>query len=106
MKIMAIIKRIRLQMLRDKRALALMMVAPLLVLTLLHYLLSSETPTPILGISHLDESLIEQLESKEMMIKQYNNIENRTETIKKDELDGFLTFDNGKYNLIILNEQL
>ena len=43
MRTIALVKRVCIQMVRDKRALALMMVAPLVVLTLLNYLLSSNT---------------------------------------------------------------
>lgn len=105
MRIIAIIKRIRLQMLRDKRALALMMVAPLLILTLLHYLLSSETPAPTIGVSNLDDALIEQLEEKEILIKQYDTNVNSIEAVLHDNIDGFLTSNNEKYELTITNEQ-
>ena len=57
MRIAAMVKRIFHQMLRDKRALALMMVAPLLVLTLMNYLLSGNTVNPRLGVINADDKL-------------------------------------------------
>ncbi len=46
MRILSLVKRIARQMIRDKRTLALMMVAPLLILTLMHFLFTLDSPEP------------------------------------------------------------
>ncbi|WP_040206000.1 ABC transporter permease [Neobacillus jeddahensis] len=105
MRILALLKRIIHQMVRDKRALAMMMVAPLLILTLLHYLLSSNTVDPRLGVTGVDETLVSQLKDKDIIVKQYDAQANLKQVIKDDDLDGFLQFDGDHINLTLINEQ-
>jgi len=105
MRILALIKRIIHQMLRDKRALALMMVAPLLILTLLHYLLGSETADPRIGVSGADASMVEQLKSKDIIVKQYNHLQNTEQTMNDDDLDGVLQFNSDEIKLVLKNDQ-
>ncbi|MEW9053523.1 MAG: ABC transporter permease [Neobacillus sp.] len=103
MRVLALVKRILHQMLRDKRALALMMVAPLIILTLLHYLLAANTVVPKLGVYAADDSLLEQLATKEIEITEYQKITNLEETLLKDELDGFLQLNDEEYKLTLTN---
>lgn len=98
MRTIALVKRIIHQMLRDKRALALMMVAPLIILTLLHYLLSGNTVEPRLGVINGDDTLVEQLKDKDIIVKQYDQIKNTKKVIIDDELDGVLQFNDEKLN--------
>lgn len=105
MRVVAFIRRIIQQMLRDKRALALMMVAPLLILTLLHYLFSVENPTPTIGVSNLDNELIEQLKEKEMDVTQYDSPKNIEKIIIDNDLDGYLQENDKKIDLILQNDQ-
>jgi ABC-2 type transport system permease protein len=105
MRIAAMVKRIFSQMLRDKRALALMMVAPLLILTLLNYLLSSNTVDPRLGVINTDDSLIEQLKEREIVVIRYDQLKNSEKVIIEDDLDGVLEFSGEKISLTLSNEQ-
>lgn len=105
MRVVAFIRRIIQQMLRDKRALALMMVAPLLILTLLHYLFSVENPTPTIGVSNLDNELIEQLKEKEMDVTQYDSPKNIEKIIIDNDLAGYLQENDKKIDLILQNDQ-
>lgn len=105
MRIQALVKRIVHQMLRDKRALAMMMVAPLLILTLLHYLLASNTVEPRLGVVNADASLIEQLGDKDIKVIQYENVKDTEKTMLEDDLDGFLDVKNDTYSLTLTNTQ-
>ncbi len=105
MRILALVKRIFHQMLRDKRALALMMVAPLLILTLLHYLLGGNTIDPRLGVTGADASIVEQLKSKDIIVKQYNQLSDPNKVINDDDLDGMLQFSGERIKLILKNEQ-
>ena len=103
MRVLALVKRISQQMIRDKRALALMMIAPLLILTLLDYLLSSNEVTPILGVNHVDEALIEQLEDMGVTVLQYDNLTNRKQLIIEDKLDGILQMEGNNIQLTLKN---
>ncbi|AGK52400.1 ABC transporter permease [Bacillus sp. 1NLA3E] len=105
MRTIALVKRIIHQMLRDKRALALMMVAPLIILTLLHYLLSGNTVEPRLGVINGDDTLVEQLKDKDIIVKQYDQIKNTKKVIIDDELDGVLQFNDEKIKLTLKNSQ-
>lgn len=102
MTVSALVKRIFLQMLRDKRALALMMVAPLMVLTLLHYLFTSNTVNPRVGTLNVDASVTDQL--KDTVVKQYTSLNSTKKTIVQDNLDAVLQFDGEKYTLTLRND--
>lgn len=105
MRTIALVKRIFHQMLRDKRALALMMVAPLIILTLLHYLLTSDTITPRIGVSDVDNTLVEQLKEKDIIVIQYDQLKNTKKIMIDDDLDGILQFKGEKIHLTLKNEQ-
>ena len=77
-------------MLRDKRTLALMMVAPLLILTLVHFLFTSESnEKPQLGVINGDVTLVESL-AQELSVHEYKQVNNVKEIIADDKLDGLL----------------
>ncbi|MBP2242054.1 ABC-2 type transport system permease protein [Cytobacillus eiseniae] len=103
MRVLALVKRISQQMIRDKRALALMMVAPLLILTLLDYLLTSETVTPKIGVAHVDDMLIEQLEEMDIAVLTYDDIEDKEQIIIDKELDGFLRMEDDNIQITLKN---
>jgi ABC-2 type transport system permease protein len=105
MRVLALVKRIIHQMGRDKRALAMMMVAPLLILTLLHYLLSDNATDPKIGVIHADQAMITQLKAKDIQVKQYDEIKNVKKVMNNDELDGVLQFDDEKLNITLKNDQ-
>lgn len=103
MRIKAIVRRIFKQMFRDKRTLALLFVAPLFILTLMHLLFNSEQVDPLLGIEGADDSFINKLEAKNIEVQTYTNVKNAHDTVVDDELDGFLKMDDEKQQLTLLN---
>jgi ABC-2 type transport system permease protein len=105
MRILALVKRICHQMVRDKRALAMMMVAPLLILTLLHYLLSDNTVNPRLGVINGDPSIVTQLKDKDIVVKQFNSIKDTQKIMTDDDLDGVLKISDEKIKLTLKNDQ-
>lgn len=105
MRILAMVKRIIRQMLRDKRALALMMVAPLLILTLLNYLLNANTVDARLGVMNADDALIEQFKDKHIIVVEYDHVNDVEDVLKEDDLDGFLEIDSEKISLSLTNDQ-
>jgi len=105
MRTIALVKRICIQMVRDKRTLALMMIAPLVILTLLHYLLSADTSSPRLGVNGIEEELVEQLNDKEIEVIQYDQLKNTNQVMKHDHLDGFLQIEGEEIHLTLTNDQ-
>ncbi|WP_102273508.1 ABC transporter permease [Cytobacillus massiliigabonensis] len=103
MRVLALVKRIFQQMIRDKRALALMMVAPLLILTLLDYLLSSNEVTPRLGVNQVDEALIEQLENMDVTVLQYDQLDSIKKSMTEDNLDGIVQMKDEDIQLTLKN---
>ncbi|WP_419954489.1 ABC transporter permease [Neobacillus niacini] len=103
MRILAMVKRIFFQMLRDKRALALMMVAPLLVLTLLNYLLAGNTVDPRLGVINAADNLIERLEDSEITVIQVDA--NTKDLLLDKDLDGILDINGEDISLTLTNDQ-
>ena len=58
MRTLALIKRICLEMVRDKRTLALLFIAPLLILSLMYLLFNGESADPKLGVVNVDSDLV------------------------------------------------
>lgn len=103
MRIIALVKRICLQMLRDKRTLALMMVAPLVILTLIHFLFNSDTVNPRLGVVNGDAALIQLLKDNEITVKEYSKVKNPRQSILDDDLEGILLLEEEKTKIIFEN---
>ncbi|MCM3693521.1 ABC transporter permease [Neobacillus niacini] len=103
MSILALVKRIFHQMLRDKRALALMMVAPLLILTLLNYLLAGNTVDSRLGVINADDMLVEILKDTDITVLKV--VENTKDILLDKDLDGILEFTGEEISLTLTNDQ-
>lgn len=66
MRIIAIFKRIMTELRRDKRTLAIVFVAPLLILTLLFAILqNSSSVTARLGVYQVDQTIVNQLKKND-----------------------------------------
>ncbi|MFF2754556.1 ABC transporter permease [Psychrobacillus sp. NPDC058041] len=104
MRTIALVKRICIQMIRDKRTLALMMVAPLVILTLLHYLLSADSSSPKLGVHGVEKSLIEQIKEKDIEVVLYDELINTNQVILNDNLDGLLQIEGDSIHLTLTND--
>ena len=103
MRIRALVKRIVLQLVRDKRTLALLFVAPLLILTLMHFLFTSNGDSSKVGIEGLSDEMVEQLEKVEIDVVSFQETTNIEDAIVENELDGYLVSKAGTLNLTIEN---
>lgn len=103
MRTLAFVKRIIQQMFRDKRTLALMMVAPLVIMTLMNFLFTSDAANPKLGVKGSEAALIRDLKAKDIDVKKYEKDDNIKTTINDDQLDGFLTKKGSTYTLTLKN---
>ncbi|MFJ5713653.1 ABC transporter permease [Neobacillus sp. NPDC093127] len=102
MRVLALIKRICQQMFRDKRTLALLFVAPLLILTLMFFLFNGNTVDPKLGVLKVESGLVDAFKKADIKVKQYEAV--TKDTVVDDDLDGLLQQDNGKLKLILRND--
>jgi ABC-2 type transport system permease protein len=104
MRILALIKRICQQMLRDKRTLALLFVAPLLILTLMYFLFNGSSIEPKLGIFGIDRdsSLVKVLQDADINVKLYEKA--NAKTVVNDDLAGLLLVENGELILTLQND--
>ena len=103
MRIRALVKRIILQLVRDKRTLALLFMAPLLILTLMHFLFTSNGNSSKVGIEGLSDVMVEQLENLEIDVVTFQETKNIEDAIVENDLDGYLVLNDGTLNLTIEN---
>ncbi|WP_163581029.1 ABC transporter permease [Gracilibacillus saliphilus] len=101
MNVMAVVKRIAQQFIRDKRSLALLVIAPILVITLIWLVLDGNEYDPEIAIDDLPAPLEESLQEESV-----NNLKEMPEEEAKQELqlsnmDAFLTTkDDALYILL------
>jgi len=104
MRVMALVKRILLQISRDKRTLALLFVAPLVILTLMNFVFNGNEVILQLGVSDAPTQLIEQLEDMDIDVVQFNDVDDIQQLLTDEELDGFLQLQNNDISLTLTNE--
>ena len=101
MRILAIIKRIIIEMLREKRTLALLFVAPLIVLTLMYFIFNGESADPKLGVYQIQDGIIQVLEQAHIEVIPYEQI--TADTVTEDHLDGLLQWKDSQIELTLEN---
>ncbi|AWN18083.1 ABC transporter permease [Streptococcus sobrinus] len=93
MRILAISKRIIKEMLRDKRTLALMFVAPIIIMWLLNVMFSANTTTDV-TIARVDTSgqVVKNLQdTKHVTLKNYTSLKQAKADMKTGQVDAVLT---------------
>lgn len=101
MRITALVKRIILQLVRDKRTLALLFIAPLLILTLMHFLFTSNEVPSTIGVIGASNDVIERLEEQNFEVIEIDDTTNTN--LSEQGLDGLLNFDGERVALILEN---
>lgn len=104
MRITALIKRICQQMLRDKRTLALLFVAPLIILSLMYALFNDEAADAQLGVANVNDDLVTILEEADIAIHHYEEETNALDIIVEDDLDAFLNGAGETKELVLENK--
>lgn len=104
MRTLAMIKRVLLEMIRDKRTLALMFVAPLLILTLMYFLFQSNSNTVAdLGVRNVDSSLVTAMKSKHVKLHELNGDQSAKTVIRKHDYAGVLSQSGDQLTLTLQN---
>ncbi|GGI38791.1 ABC transporter permease [Mammaliicoccus stepanovicii] len=97
--------RILKQVIRDKRTLMLLLVAPLFILTLIYFLFnySDETTDLKVGTIQLNKEIDNKLHDLNIDTIKYSNNNHLEDKFKDDQLDGFIVGKNDKLNITYEN---
>lgn len=99
MRTLALIKRIIIEMLREKRTLALLFVAPLIVLTLMYYIFNGESADPKLGVYQIPDEIVQVLQKAHIEVIPYEQI--TADIVTEDHLDGLLQWKDNQIELTL-----
>ena len=102
MRIRALVIRIIRQFLRDKRTLAMMLVAPLLILTMLHLVFNGENYIPKIGLVNVPGPVMEKLDIDDAKITEYESVKVAEEDALNQEIDGYVVFEGPMLDKIVL----
>ena len=105
MRTRGMIKRVMTEMLRDKRTLALMFVAPLLILTLIYFLFqSSGNTTATLAVKNVDSTLQTALKNDNLNLKATTSDDSAKRIIRQHDYAGMLVQTGDKLTLTLAND--
>lgn len=105
MRTRGMIKRVMTEMLRDKRTLALMFVAPLLILTLIYFLFqSSGSTTATLAVKNVDSTLQTALKNDNLKLKATASDDSAKRIIRRHDYAGMLVQKGDKLTLTLAND--
>lgn len=102
----AILTRVIKELVRDKRTLALMLLAPILVLSLMNVVFDSNSDTHVvIGVDNsVPSQVVEQLPSDEVKVKHYDTNKDYKAKMREDNLDAFVTLDGSTFRVTYENE--
>lgn len=102
----AILTRVLKELIRDKRTLALMLIAPIIVLSLMNVVFDSNSETHVkIGVDDtVPTSLVNSFPSDKVKTKKYSDDATIHETMKKHNLDAFITIDGSTIKVAYENE--
>jgi len=104
MKIKALVIRIFKQTIHDKRTLALMMVAPLIILSLIYFLFNSDDDIVLnVGVYNTSSEFNDGLKDADLNVLNYSNDDNIKDKIVDDELSAFIYTDGDELNITYEN---
>ncbi|WEK52905.1 MAG: ABC transporter permease [Candidatus Cohnella colombiensis] len=101
MRIRALVLRIAKQFIKDKRTLALMLLAPLLVLTLMKFVFDGQTVAPRIAVVNAPEAFVSALQHSGAAVSVYSDMDEPERLIQNAELDAIVTIDNLKPRIIL-----
>lgn len=106
MKLLAMIQRVIIELLKDKRTLALMFLAPLLVLTLMYFIFNSDEDTTLtIGVDHsVSTQITEGIKSDDVKFKDFPSNQHIKSKIEHHHLDAFIYQNNQTIHVTYTNE--
>ncbi|WP_027624290.1 ABC transporter permease [Clostridium lundense] len=94
MRVESVMIRILLQLGHDKRTIALMIFAPILVLTFMSFIFNGSTYHPKIGVVNAPLSFINALEDKDAKVIRYDE-SSSYEALNSSKVDAIINFENG-----------
>lgn len=106
MKLLAMIQRVIIELLKDKRTLALMFLAPLLVLTLMYFIFNSDEDTTLtIGVDNsVSTQITDSIESDDVKFKDFISSQHIKSKIEHHHLDAFIYQNNQTIHVTYTNE--
>ncbi|MBD7912171.1 MULTISPECIES: ABC transporter permease [Clostridium] len=102
--VIALVKRILIQIIRDKRTLALMILAPLILLSLVNFLFTSnETSRLKVGVYNTSDDFNKELETNDIEVIKYEDNKNLKMKIIQEGLKAFVSKENENLNITYEN---
>ncbi|HLQ95820.1 MAG TPA: ABC transporter permease [Pseudogracilibacillus sp.] len=95
MQILTVAIRVVQQVVKDKRTLAFMLLAPVFVLSLLYFIMTGSSADPHMGAVDLDESLEEALE-EEANVTEYASTDQAMAAMENQKIDAYFYMDEDK----------
>ena len=99
--IIGLIKRIIRQFLRDKRSIALLIIAPIFILTLIWLVLDGDSYQPRIATNHVPEQVQQSLQSKFENDLVAMTEQEATQAFQDGELDGYFSFEQEQPHLLL-----
>lgn len=103
MRMLQLIKRICKQVLRDKRTLALLFLAPIFVITLLNYIFPDPDNEVTIAAVNVNDEVIDILEDNDIIVKQENEMDIQS-YLEEGNASAVLEEKDGNWTLTILND--
>lgn len=101
MRVTALVTRIIKQLIRDKRTLGLLILAPILVLTMLHLVFNGGDYKPKIGLVNIPEPLAQQFASEGAQLFYYDDADEAQQDMEKLQLDGYIALQEAKPHLTL-----
>ena len=105
MRTIAIAKKVIKELLRDKRTLALMFVAPVFIMWLMNLMFSANTTVTVkLAIQDVPSSLVSRIDDLEhVSVKTYKDLDQAKEALKDEQVDAVISYKDGEYHVTYAN---
>ena len=105
MRTIAIAKKVIKELLRDKRTLAMMFLAPIFIMWLMNLMFSASTTVNIkLAAENLPTSLVTKMDELDhVSVDSYTDIILAKEDMANEKVDAVISFENGEYQVIYAN---
>ncbi|WP_147535061.1 ABC transporter permease [Bacillus marasmi] len=101
MRVKALMVRILRQIVRDKRTMALMIMAPILILTMMDLVFNGEAYTPKIGMVNIPEPIEAKLELDDAKITDFDSSEKARAALEERDIDGYIEFANGTPSIML-----
>lgn len=101
MRVKALVIRILRQIIRDKRTIALLIFAPILILTMLHLVFNGNDYVPKIGLVAIPEAVEEQLDLADAKITNYENVKNAESDLEDQTIDGYIFFEHMRPSIVL-----